>query len=148
VPSPSPGLSFLRGVAATSASNAWAVGCSTVCATTSAFMKPLILRWNGKTWQRMPGPAIAGGGALAGVAATSARQAWAVGETGSVTAGKTVILRWNGSVWKRVSSPSPGANSGLSSAAAISGSNALAVGGHGTSTPHTLTLHWSGTSWK
>ena len=43
IPSPSPAGSTLYGVAATSASNAWAVG--------SAGGKTLIERWNGTTWK-------------------------------------------------------------------------------------------------
>ena len=46
VSSPNPaGGSSLIGVAATSATNAWAVGCTSNCA------KTLILRWNGTTWK-------------------------------------------------------------------------------------------------
>ena len=45
-------------------------------------------------------PTLAGGGSLAGVAATSGNNAWAVGQTGSAGSIKTLILRWNGSVWK------------------------------------------------
>ena len=41
-------------------------------------------------------------GSLSDVAATSARNAWAVGSTSS----GTLIVRWNGNVWKRVPSPS------------------------------------------
>ena len=48
VPSPSPGTeAALHGVAAVSASSAWAVGSTD----TSAGNKTLILRWNGKTWK-------------------------------------------------------------------------------------------------
>jgi hypothetical protein len=116
----------LRGVAATSASNAWAVG-----STDSG--KTLILHWNGKAWKRVPSPSP-GGSSLAGVAATSARNAWAVGATGT---GRTLILRWNGRAWKRV--PSPGGS--LSGVAATSARNAWAVGGK-------LILHWNGKAWK
>jgi hypothetical protein len=47
---PGPAASFtasgiLQGVSATSASNAWAVGCASNCA------KTLILRWNGTAWK-------------------------------------------------------------------------------------------------
>jgi hypothetical protein len=54
-----------------------------------------ILRWNGRAWKRVPSP----GGllALSGVAAVSARSAWAVGETAH---GKIAIEGWNGTVWK------------------------------------------------
>ena len=51
----------------------------------------LILRWNGTSWKRVPSPTPAGGAFLLGVAAVSARNAWAVGGG--------LILRWNGVTW-------------------------------------------------
>ncbi|HEY3907167.1 MAG TPA: hypothetical protein VGM14_24890 [Streptosporangiaceae bacterium] len=61
---------------------------------------------------------------LNGVAVTSARNAWAVGETRS----KTVILHWNGTRWQRLPSPSPGSGAVLSGVSATSTANAWAVG--------------------
>ena len=46
-PEPRKAEAALHGVAAVSASSAWAVG----AADTSAGRKTLILRWNGKTWK-------------------------------------------------------------------------------------------------
>ena len=60
VPSPSPAGSTLYGVAATSASNAWAVGCSNCSA--SGVYKTLILHWNGIGWKQVPSPTPAAGG--------------------------------------------------------------------------------------
>ena len=60
-----------------------------------------ILGWNGKTWKQAPGPAPAQGHFLYGVAATSASNAWAVGQAASLSGPtKTLILRWNGTTWK------------------------------------------------
>jgi hypothetical protein len=42
---------------------------------------PLIARWNGTAWKSVPIPAPASAGQLSGVAAISARDAWAVGHT-------------------------------------------------------------------
>ena len=87
----------LGGVAATSASNAWAVG--TTGSNTAA--KTMIVRWNGTAWTRVPSPTPGGGTILRGVAATSATNAWAVGYSGSgIGPTNTVILRWNGKTWK------------------------------------------------
>ena len=61
----------LFGVAATSASNAWAVG--------TGSGKTLIVRWNGASWTQVASPSPGSGGSFAGVAATSASNAWAVG---------------------------------------------------------------------
>lgn len=119
----------LNAVTAISASDAWAVGC-TSCSTSTPMS--LIVHWNGTAWKREPGAAPAGG-ILYGVAATSANNAWAVGSTYS---GKALIMHWNGTTWKR----EPGATGGLSGVAATSAENAWAVG--------SLILHWNGTTWK
>jgi hypothetical protein len=74
------------GVAATSASNAWAVG---VTKTT----QPLIAHWNGGTWKQVPSPHAGANSILSAVAATSAGNAWAVGSNGL---GKTLVMHWNG----------------------------------------------------
>jgi hypothetical protein len=122
------------GPAATSAV-AWAVG----QAGSVARSQTLILAWNGRVWKRAPSPSPAGG-TLSGVAATSARNAWAVGRTSSAT----LILRWNGRVWKRVPSPAGGALFGV---AATSARNAWAVGTTN-SEQQTLILRWNGRVWK
>jgi hypothetical protein len=64
---------------------------------------------------------------LISVTATSARNAWAVG---NYTHGKhtTLILHWNGRAWSRVASPSPGAVSALGGVAATGRSGVWAVG--------------------
>ncbi|HWF79039.1 MAG TPA: hypothetical protein VN695_00570 [Streptosporangiaceae bacterium] len=84
----------LFGIAATSPSNAWAVGLTYGLST-----KILIFRWNGAAWKQARTPRLSSG-ALNGIAATSARNAWAVGHTSSQSNPKTLILRWNGSAWK------------------------------------------------
>jgi len=62
--------SFLDGVTATSATNAWAVGTNF---TSSLVDDTLILHWNGKAWSRVtsPNPGGKSGTGLSGVAATS-----------------------------------------------------------------------------
>jgi hypothetical protein len=139
-------------VAAVSAHRAWAVGCTT-CATASGFNKPLTGGWNGRAWKREAGPALGAlGGILSGVAAVSARSAWAVGGTedgvGISEHIRTLIARWNGTAWKRVRSPSPGADAALLGVAVVSARSAWAVGDDGTAHHKTLILHWNGSSWK
>jgi alpha-tubulin suppressor-like RCC1 family protein len=151
VPSPSPGPgSILDSVTAISGRNAWAVGCASHCLTSSARPATLILHWNGSAWKRVPSPAPAKVGALTGVTATSARNAWTVGCAGycfgpGATPG-TLILHWNGTTWKRIPSPSPAGGSLLSGITATSARDAWAVGTTRTSSS-TLTLRWHGTSW-
>ena len=135
----------LFGVAATSASNAWAVGQTINGAT-------IILRWNGTAWKRVPSPTMKGGSALYAVAATSASNAWAVGGS-DAPPGKTEILHWNGTAWKRVPSPTPVTGGALFGVAATSARNAWAVGCAGNCFQFsggikTLVLHWNGTAWK
>jgi hypothetical protein len=127
VPSPNPGgFANLWGVAATSASNAWAVGWDG---------KPLILRWNGTAWKQVPSPAAASDGILRGVAALSARSAWAVGYP--ISSKRALILRWNGSRWNQVTAPL----AGYFGVAAPSATRAWAVGGGSI-------IAWNGTRWK
>ena len=151
VPSPSPGSGFneLNGVRPVSASDAWAVGDD--AGASGARKKTLILHWNGSTWKPMASPNPGGTGKdnyLFAVAATSARDAWAVGEIVASTGIQTLILHWNGSKWARVASPSPGTASELFAVSATSAANAWAVGEvtAGT-TEQTLVLHWNGRTW-
>jgi len=148
---PSPNLganSFLTGVAATSARNAWAVGYADAGPMGCGPCKLLILRWNGVVWRRVARLRPASDGwILSGVAASSGRSAWAVGDNG--LGGQTLTLRWNGITWKRVPSPSPGILPELNGVAAVAG-KAWAVGRYETSglALKTLILHWTGTAWK
>jgi len=124
----------LQSVAVVSVRSAWAVG-GTEAGT------PLILHWNGRTWRRMAGAVLSGGGTLTGVAAISTRDAWAVG---AANGGAVLLERWNGRSWKRIRSPvSRGALTGV---AAASAGDAWAVGSTETGKP--LTLRWNGRSWK
>jgi hypothetical protein len=124
----------LRGVAATSATNAWAVGFTG--------SKTLLVHWNGRTWAQVPSP----GGALYGVAATSASNAWAAGSTAN---SKGLIERWNGRVWTQVPSPTPGGGAVLFAVAARSARSVWVVGatGSGDGPTKTLVLRWNGATW-
>ncbi len=121
----------LRGVAATSLTNGWAVGSSG----DPSNPQTLILHRKGTRWQQMPSTT----GALYGVSAVSSLDAWAVGSTNS---GNTLILRWNGKTWQRMP-PTPGTLSGV---AAVSPKNAWAVGS--TNSGDSLILHWNGNTWQ
>ena len=90
---PSPNVStfnnFLAGVAATSASDAWAVG--TYFSTGTG--QTLIQHWNGQDWAIQPGPNPGtGANDLSSVAATSAANAWAVGSYSGLA--RTLILNY------------------------------------------------------
>jgi hypothetical protein len=122
-------------VAATSRTNAWAV--------LNPARQPgraRIVHWNGRRWGQVVSPAIGASYRLFGVAAISARNAWAVGSTGS---GRTVILHWDGLRWNPVPSP----DGFLAAVSASSADNAWAVGVTASGTG-ALALHWNGRSWK
>jgi hypothetical protein len=157
VPSPNPGgpsrYNFLRGVAAVSASDAWAVGSFN----NGAGYKVLILHWNGSAWRRVKAPDPSGAShesGLSSVTATSATNAWAVGSYLKGQATHTLILHWNGKSWKQVPSPSPrGCAPGdqLASVSATSLTNAWAVGtftGCFSLSAFALIEHWNGKTWK
>ena len=80
---------------AASATSAWAVG--------SARHTALIEHWNGRTWNKIRGPAST---TLEGVAAVTDASAWAVGYNNG-HGDKTVILRLTATTWRRMPSPSP-----------------------------------------
>jgi hypothetical protein len=86
---------------------------------------------------------------LFGVAATSARNAWAVGGT-SITdsSSGTFILHWNGTAWKRARGPSSHGGPNLYAVAATSARNAWAVGAMTSPPSDVVILHWNGTAWK
>lgn len=108
------------------------------------------------TWKivHSQNPGVAQNG-LSAVAATSANDAWAVGNFSNyhliTQSGSTLIEHWNGSAWSVVASPkAPLDSSTLSGVAAISPTDAWAVGvvySNSTNEQQTLIEHWNGTSW-
>jgi hypothetical protein len=128
VTSPNPGSqgTFLYGVRSTSASNAWAVG--------SAFNgtadKTLIAHWDGSAWTQVKTPNPGGAtqnNDLNAVAATTATDAWAVGEYGTGTGTRTLALHWDGSAWTQVTTPDLGGSSIDDSLTAVGASTAGSV---------------------
>ena len=155
-PNPSPANSaFLYGVTALSPRNAWAVG------SVGSPAQTLILHWNGRVWKRVASPNPFDRGArhydtLAGVAAISARNVWAVGSyfhrgpSGRKSLG-TLALHWDGKAWKRVPSPNPGEPGGheheLWDAATDSAGEVWAVGDYRDGDGLPLTERWSAGAW-
>jgi hypothetical protein len=130
------GTGVLNDVVAVSATNAWAVGHYG----NLAHPRTLVEHWNGHAWRRISVRPAAGW--LNGVAATSARDVWAVG----ISHARALILHFNGTVWRRVASAAVGsARTLLVHAAAISPHNIWAVGAVGTKT---LIEHWNGSRWR
>jgi hypothetical protein len=142
------GDNTLQAVAGASACNVWAVGFYLNPKRTVS--RTLIEHWNGKRWNVQPSLSPSRTESeLHGVAATSARNAWAVGWDCGRTACRTLIEHWKGKTWKLQASPNPSHASQLRSVTAISATNAWVVGyylRHGVS--RTLIEHWNGRSWK
>jgi eukaryotic-like serine/threonine-protein kinase len=156
---PPPVVGSLDGVAAVSASSAWAVGYTITFPTSGrSGTSTLILHWNGATWAQVPSPDLGTAYYITGVAAVSARSAWAVGYTSIVNGevASTLILHWNGATWTRVPSQNHGVGE-ITGVAATPAGTAWAVGctggcftadGHGLlSTSAALILRWNGTAW-
>jgi len=151
VPSPSPGPrsgdSFLFGVAAVSARQAWAVGTQP-----ASFSQTLAIRWNGTRWLTTktanPGQ---GDRFLNGVAAPSATYALAVGSDLAGQQTRALAERWTGSAWSVVPSASPDADyNSLNAVAARNPANAWAVGDRRANPGArftTLVEHWNGRDW-
>jgi hypothetical protein len=154
VPSPDPGgatiSNDLYSVAAASANNVWAVG---AYSESRSVVQTLIEHWNGSVWSHVASPDPAGSGSeneLEAVAATSASNAWAVGDYYKAAAHEALIVHWNGSVWAAVKSKSPSPSQNLlDGVSATSSSNAWAVGAYSSGGVNkTLIEHWNGVAWS
>src|SRR5262245_4332717 len=129
VPSPSPSGtgsgSDLRGVAAVSTTDVWAVG--------DSGSGTLPERWNGTSWAVVPSPSPSGAvfNSLAAAAVVSSNDVWAVGESdNSSGTPATLIEHWDGTSWNIVASPAPGSASLLSGASADPASGQAWAVGH------------------
>jgi hypothetical protein len=139
VSSPDPYYSQdLYGVAAVSASDAWAVGNWFNYSPYGS--GALIEHWNGTRWSAVQNPATTG---LYAVSALASNDVWAVGNA--------QILHWNGNKWSVAASPQGYFD--LQSVAAASSSSVWATGyeevpsGEGYFY-YPLVEHWNGSSWS
>ena len=138
---------YLEGVAAVSASDAWAVGYNN-----NGIDVPLVEHWKGKVWKVQKSPNLNDAG-LSSVTAVSASDAWAVGSyDNSSGEPQTLVEHWNGKAWTVQPSPDPGGSTqsnGLSGVAAMSASDAWAVGNYNKGTVRKMLVeHWNGKTWK
>jgi len=151
----------LNGVASLAGTDAWTVGNYEYYDPDNGLLdNTLAARWNGSSWTQMPS-ANEGGpfppnsySYFDAVSASSAANAWAVGQYSYYQAGaarwKSLVERWNGSSWVQTPSPNPGASYGthLHSVSTLSATNSWAVGYYRTATQNqALVLHWDGVSW-
>lgn len=141
--------SQFNGVAATSASDVWAVGYSTDQTTGNDIT--LIEHYAGSSWSIVTSPNVAGTPAdvLSSVAALAPNDAWAVGVVYGASQ-QALVEQYNGTAWSIIASPSPGVASALNSVAADGPNDVWAVGytddSSGTQSP--LAEHWDGKAWS
>jgi hypothetical protein len=151
VPSVNPSATTLNAVFARTAADAWAVG-QFPGAGDDAGAQIFAERWNGTQWQQAPTTNIVGQDErLLGVSASGPNDAWAVGNTNSISAAShdTLAAHWDGTAWTIV--PTPAAASGgrlasLYDVADLGPANAWAVGQGKDARP--LAEHWDGTAWS
>ncbi|HEX6540252.1 MAG TPA: hypothetical protein VF040_00740 [Ktedonobacterales bacterium] len=138
----------LNAVNALSSTSAWAVGSNSQETGSS---QHLSVRWDGTSWQIVPGQSEN----LVGVAAISATDVWAVGSTHEGLPEpyqtRALIEHWNGMAWSIVPSPNPDSQEyGLNGVVALSANDVWAVGSYldlGAGARLPLIEHWNGTAW-
>lgn len=142
-----PGVPYteLLGVAAHSATDAWAVG----EATGSGGLRPVIEHWDGRRWQLMANPPVPPMTALGVVTAAADGEAWAVGAPFRGT-GRGLVLHWTGRAWVVSQTPKTGGIVLLDDVSAVSPRNVWAVGGAavGSGPYRAYVLHWDGRQWQ
>ena len=152
VPSPnvSPEINYLYAVSARTSKDVWAVGQTSE--DSGVTLRPLVEHWNGRKWSVIPSPTVGQYDQLRGVYALARNDAWAVGDSLTLTSGSTYILmHWDGTAWSLVSAP-PASSSSLSSVKAFASNDVWAVGSkdfdYNANAASTFILHWDGTAWS
>src|SRR4051812_37928804 len=130
---------ILNAVADISPSDAWAVG--TVKRSGYNNGTPLILHWNGSSWQYIAPPSGVTG-VLRAVSSDMLGGAWAVGDDGH---GHPLALRCDVTACAGVSVPQGGSVSRLRGITAFAQNDVWTVGDSGNMT---LVVHWDGASWS
>jgi hypothetical protein len=144
----------LLGVSALAANNVWAVGerITLNIAGDQEIFTTLIEHWDGTRWSIVASPNGVNGGVLTSVAAISADDAYAVGNTGSPGPSEgNLIEHWDGTTWSIVLSSTNRigsfTSSGLSSVSADAANDVWAVGFNNQQVGPEV-LHFDGHSWR
>ncbi len=163
----------LLGIAATSATDVWAVGYYNSGTSSAPLYQTLIEHYDGTNWQVDPSSADQSAGSpaaptdneLLGIAATSATDVWAVGYYNSGTSAaplyQTLIEHYDGTNWQvdpssadqSAGSPAAPTDNELLGIAATSATDVWAVGYYNSGTSsaplyQTLIEHYDGTNWQ
>src|SRR5450759_5140467 len=143
------GNNILTSVAATTASDAWAVGLSQLDPTSPR--STLTEHWDGGAWTIVTSPNVPGySSSLFSVKAGSANDYWAVGEAHTTTSDQALVEHWDGTSWTISPAVDPSTYSFLIAVKVLSPTNVWAVGEQSADnlTFTTLVEHWNGTSWS
>jgi hypothetical protein len=138
----------LMGVTRIQANDIWTAGFQED-RSTRAGASPLVEHWDGTEWNVVSLPKVTGRSSLFfGISASSASDAWAVGERlpDGVTS-ETLTMHWDGVQWSIVRSPTPGTGGALLASAVLSTSDVWAGGSYFDPDFHDLrplTMHSSG----
>jgi hypothetical protein len=147
IPTPSLGVSSaLRGVSASTATDAWAVGFSLLGRRDYG---TLIEHWNGTAWSVNSSLVVTGSFAeLTGVLDLSPTDAWAAGVGGS----GGLLEQWNGTAWTSVALPDPDFTPGTGESISASSASDIWVVGSTVNASTGATageaLHFNGTAWS
>jgi hypothetical protein len=154
-PTITPHDNLLAAVAASSSSNAWAVGDYVSGSLRSH--RTLIEHFNGMRWSIVASPNVGGGNNfLTGVAivpGTNGTQAWAVGSYAAHGRTWPLVQRLNNGTWRIVTAPSGTRGGTLHGVVALSRTAAFAVGSQGAASgsatiQRTLVERWGGMAWR
>jgi hypothetical protein len=131
-------FSSVTGVAG---NDVWAVGTQAA----GSSVNTLIEHWNGTSWSVVAGPKVPKGSFLAGVAAVSSADVWAVGSelapAGSTFIFNPLVEHWDGTSWSVVTSPAFVNGLLLKGISADAANDVWVVGG-------TTVLHFDGANWS
>jgi hypothetical protein len=139
-PADEPADAELRGIAAVSHNDVWAVGYSVFPNDT------LIEHWDGTRWSVVPSPNASSASLLDSIVAISANDIWAVG-SGNYG---TLTEHWDGTSWSIVPSPTQGHGNlnWLFGVSAVSTNDVWAVGLYDNPNANLLAMHWNGSAWS
>jgi hypothetical protein len=148
------GSGLLRGVAAGSPDDVWAVG-TQLSGPADSNAATLTEHWDGTAWRVVSSPDPGRyGNYLDSVTVVSPRNAWAVGTSYTTAHGTaTLIEHWDGTRWSVVPSPDVDIDDSLVSVSAVNATDVWAAGDYfqntvGGSLVLTLALHFDGKRWS
>jgi hypothetical protein len=132
----------LYGVAATSATSAWAVGFRL---TLGGVRRTLVEHFNGTAWKIVSSPNRSGDDTFFAVGGVSDSDLWAVGTVQPPTGTRrNLTAHWNGLAWSLVTAPSiKNAQNSLDAVTAVAANDVYAAGGENAA----QVLHWDGIAW-